>query len=917
MSLFNSILADSIGPNDFESNVSVGPVGHNNIVERTTANIGVSTIAADPYLGPLADNGGPTLTKALLSGSSAINAGDSIYAVDINNNPFTTDQRGFARFVTGAIDLGAFEFADFDFGDAPNGYPVTLAENGARHLATGPTLGATRDSEADGTHSANADADGADEDGVTAAGPLVVGQTTNTTINASAPGFVNAWADLTRDGDWDDPGEQFLTNFAVIAGDNVIPFSIPANFPLGPVVNRYRITSASVASPSPTGLLPDGEVEDYLGAIVEAPSLIVTTATDVVDPFDGLTSLREALAYAAVHSGDDTITFGDGSAVAGGTNFTDAAADTITLNGTELEIDSSVTIDGPGANLLTISGDDQSRVFYVTAGSSEVSGVTITGGFSSEIGGAIYTRAALTLRLSVVTDNHSESSGGAIFANADFNVIESTFSRNSAESNGGDIASQFGLTTIDRSAFLGSTSGRNGGSLSVDDDATGYVSNSTFFGNAARRYGGAFIASESLTIVNCTIVGNRADSDDSGGEWGGGVASEGTVLTMYNTIVAGNFRGTGTVSDNDGFVGYFATDNNLVGGDIAQIFILDGDGKPLLADNGGPTQTIALKPYSIAIHQGNNAFAIDDEGNPLAVDQRGIGFPRIVDGTVDIGAYESDYETPSLVVTTASDVSDPNDDLTSLREAITFANLNPGADSITFSSTLNGTPLLLDGTTFGDLAITDSVTITGNGGTNTIVDGDDSTRIFTINDGTATVQTVAITGVTLQHGNETFSGAIRNFEHLTLSDSNIINNAGYWGGAINNQGTLISTNNTFAENSSAHYGGAVLNTSTVFVSTNDTFTENTAVDARRGDLRYLRGDDHHDQHNDLRQLHWRIGRRHLRRQRLHGERHQQHGRLQRCDWGRRGAVDLWKHDERPEFHRRVEHQWCRRFRHRH
>jgi len=46
-----------------------------------------------------------------------------------------------------------------EFGDAPSSYPVTLAEDGARHTATGPTLGMNRDVEADGIHSANADAD--------------------------------------------------------------------------------------------------------------------------------------------------------------------------------------------------------------------------------------------------------------------------------------------------------------------------------------------------------------------------------------------------------------------------------------------------------------------------------------------------------------------------------------------------------------------------------------------------------------------------------------------------------------------------------------------------------------------------------------------------------------------------------------
>ena len=68
--------------------------------------------------------------------------------------------------------------AQADFGDAPSTYPVTRSENGARHTLTGPMLGATRDAEVDGLHSAAADADGADEDGVLDTGGfLVVGDT--------------------------------------------------------------------------------------------------------------------------------------------------------------------------------------------------------------------------------------------------------------------------------------------------------------------------------------------------------------------------------------------------------------------------------------------------------------------------------------------------------------------------------------------------------------------------------------------------------------------------------------------------------------------------------------------------------------------------------------------------------------------
>ena len=52
-----------------------------------------------------------------------------------------------------------------------------------------------------------------------------------------------------------------------------------------------------------------------------------------------------------------------------------------------------------------------------------------------------------------------------------------------------------------------------------------------------------------------------------------------------------------------------------------------------LADNGGPTQTLALLPGSPAIDTGNNVAG-------LATDQRGAGFPRVMGSSADIGAYE-------------------------------------------------------------------------------------------------------------------------------------------------------------------------------------------------------------------------------------------------------------------------------------
>jgi hypothetical protein len=69
---------------------------------------GTLAVPLDPGLGPLADNGGPTFTMALLPGSPAIEVGDDALLGPPYN--LTTDQRGFPRKSGAHVDIGAFEF---------------------------------------------------------------------------------------------------------------------------------------------------------------------------------------------------------------------------------------------------------------------------------------------------------------------------------------------------------------------------------------------------------------------------------------------------------------------------------------------------------------------------------------------------------------------------------------------------------------------------------------------------------------------------------------------------------------------------------------------------------------------------------------------------------------------------------------
>jgi hypothetical protein len=157
-----------------------------------------------------------------------------------------------------------FGLPKFDHSDAPEPYPVTLAENGARHNDAGPTLGATRDVEADGIHSAAADADGADEDGVTF-GTIQVGALDATLTvnvqNAPAGAKLDGWIDFNVDGNWGSPGEQIFASVDVADGDNVLEYDVPSWALSGTTYARFRLSTAGELGI--VGPATNGEVEDY------------------------------------------------------------------------------------------------------------------------------------------------------------------------------------------------------------------------------------------------------------------------------------------------------------------------------------------------------------------------------------------------------------------------------------------------------------------------------------------------------------------------------------------------------------------------------------------------------------------------------------------------------------------------------
>jgi hypothetical protein len=298
--------------------------------------------------------------------------------------------------------------------------------------------------------------------------------------------------------------------------------------------------------------------------------LSTLTVLNNADSGDG--SLRAAIA--AAQSGD-TIVF----------DPTSLAHETITLSSGPLELSSDLVIDGPGADLLAVSGNQLSRIFELS-GSAQVTlaNLTLTEGMSGQ-GGAIFIagNAALTLdgdNLSnnqAVGDSHGKALGGAIYnsAGASLTVGNTVFVNNQSngteESFGGAIANA-GTLAIDGAAFtanaaLGCTTnfGSEGGAIGNQDGATASIKRSAFSGNQALGNGagsaaGGAIGNEDLgvfpftgravttAVSQCTFENNTAmgGSKTTNGGYGGAIEDQpGVTLTVVNCSFMGNKANSG------------------------------------------------------------------------------------------------------------------------------------------------------------------------------------------------------------------------------------------------------------------------------------------------------------------------------------------------------------------------------------
>ena len=229
------------------------------------------------------------------------------------------------------------------------------------------------------------------------------------------------------------------------------------------------------------------------------------TVTNTAD--SGLGSLRAAISQANIDGANgtpDTINF----------NVTG----TITLTGGTLSITQPVTITGPGAASLAVSGSNASTVFSVTGGTAQspvaISGLTIEngnansglGGGLSEIGGSA------TVTGCTFTGDSAQYGGGFLLFGGSATVTGCTFTGDSAADGGGLFVYE-GSATVTGCTFTGDSatggSGAGGGGV-FDDAGTLVCTNCVFAGNTSNGFGGGldFNTAPSVTLTGCTVTGN-------------------------------------------------------------------------------------------------------------------------------------------------------------------------------------------------------------------------------------------------------------------------------------------------------------------------------------------------------------------------------------------------------------------------
>ena len=342
---------------------------------------------------------------------------------------------------------------------------------------------------------------------------------------------------------------------------------------------------------------------EYQEAFEKTPenrSLVVTTSEDVVDDLDGKISLREALLYA---EGNETVGFAS-----------ELRGATIVLTNGDLFPEKSITIDGSDLGIV-IDAAGKSRAFTFQSPTTLI-GLTITGGRAEYAGGiSACVFYSLTMDDCSIVWNSADNIGGVYVNGANF--TNCAFLKNTSNYYQGGAVYIVGSSSLTNCLIAGNSS-----------PASSYYGGNLFFSNGQES---------SLNIANCTIAGNIGGGIETYGDGNG-------TINIVNSIVALNstfdvYRGTSKVNAQNALSSYTRW-SNASSPDVVNYRY--NANLPLFANTENDDYRLA--PTSQAIDKGDVALVLtetDLDGNA-----------RIIDGFVDLGAYEYNepLETPTIAL---------------------------------------------------------------------------------------------------------------------------------------------------------------------------------------------------------------------------------------------------------------------------
>ena len=424
-------------------------------------------------------------------------------------------------------------------------------------------------------------------------------------------------------------GAGTATNGSYLAGSTQPLVAVPA-------AGNYFTGWTGAANPgdlananSPTTTVTMNSTENIVANFAPIPGYVVTTLTDdgngvsntpgnaancPAAPATGSAcSLRDALAAAAANNGG-----------AANIIFAPGLNGTYTINGAFLPINGQITIEGPGANIIALSGGGTNQIFNINAGTYTISGLTLENGSTGAglNGGGIYINPTANVAMTncVFSNNSAGNQGGAIYnQQGTLTVANCTFFQNTASQGGGGIFSNGGTLTVNYSTFSTNITQNNGGAIFANGP-TSSVGNSTFFGNIATGTGGAIFGSSGTTVANSIFSGNSAGSS-------GGAAILGPI-TASDNLFFNNLDNGATEDDCNGCTANtspVSADPNLAP----------------LANYGGPTTTMLPLPSSAAICAASQSLV------PVGITTDQRGFPNTITynstACYDLGAVQTNY----------------------------------------------------------------------------------------------------------------------------------------------------------------------------------------------------------------------------------------------------------------------------------